>query len=61
MLAEAKSIVTQPPPVLAQATGDGLATLPSARTLWSTWSGARDLPTASALADHLDAHILAIF
>lgn len=58
-ITEAKGIVSQPPPVLAQAVSDGLATLPDARTLWSTWSAARDIPTAAALADHLDAHILA--
>jgi len=57
---DSQRFITQPPPVLAQATTLGLATLASARTAWSTWGTARDLTDATALADHFEQHVLAL-
>lgn len=55
-MAEAQRVIVQPPPVLAQSTMLGLASLAEARTIWAAWSTGRDLTSAAALADHLDTH-----
>jgi energy-coupling factor transporter ATP-binding protein EcfA2 len=55
---DALRVVTAPPPLLAQAVPLGLKTLAAARRQWSAWAHARDLESAAALADHLEAHVL---
>jgi recombinational DNA repair ATPase RecF len=56
---EAQRFISQPPPILAQAINTGLSCLPEARTQWATWGTAREIGTASALADHFESNILA--
>jgi recombinational DNA repair ATPase RecF len=53
----AKRHVSAPPPCLAQAVELGLASLPKARRQWATWAEARDIDTATGLADHFEKHV----
>jgi ABC-type lipoprotein export system ATPase subunit len=55
---EAQRFVSAPPACLAQAVMLGLPSLDKARRQCATWAEARDIDSASALADHLEKHVL---
>jgi ABC-type lipoprotein export system ATPase subunit len=55
---ESQRFVSSAPACLAQATGLRLPSLSETRRLWAKWAEARDLDTATALADHLEKHVL---
>jgi ABC-type lipoprotein export system ATPase subunit len=55
---EAQRFVGAPPACLAQSVSLGLSSLDEARRQCATWAEARDLDTATALADHLETHVL---
>src|SRR5262249_55566605 len=55
---EAQRFVGAPPACLAQAVMLGLPSLDEARRQWAKWAEARDIDTATALADHLEKHVL---
>ena len=55
---EAQRFVTAPPACLAQSASLGLSSLDKARRQCATWAEARDIDTATALAEHLETHVL---
>jgi hypothetical protein len=55
---EAHRFVAAPPACLAQSVSLGLSSLDEARRQCATWAEARDIDTATALADHLETHAL---
>ncbi len=59
VIAHARSVVPPVPPVLAQAAEvTSLDSLSLVRTMWSEWAKGLELTTASALATHLEGHVL---
>jgi ABC-type lipoprotein export system ATPase subunit len=55
---ESQRFVNAPPVCLAQAASLGLPSIADARRYWATWAEARELDTATALADHFETHVL---